>query len=150
MQQTANEFFGNTETDRAYFAGLFDGEGCISVAMLKDRSCRIAIRITMTDRPTIQWLKKTFGGYISPLKARPRCKAAYEWRLLNQQARSVLSATVPFLKLKKEKALKFIELASLVYFQTQKRLHREKGRIPKLTDAELQEKLNLINEVRAA
>jgi hypothetical protein len=135
--------------DLAYFAGLFDGEGCISAALLKDMSCRIQIRITMTDRPTIEWVGNTFGGYISNLKKKAGCKPAYEWRALNQRAGFILKSALPFLKLKKEKAIKFIELTELIHSQTEARLHREKGRIRKNTAIELLEKSALISEVRA-
>ena len=62
------------ETDRAYIAGLFDGEGSIYFAKRKEKkkkhngkghrysmSQRISMEITMTDKSVIHWVHEILG-----------------------------------------------------------------------------------------
>ena len=62
------------ETDRAYIAGLFDGEGSIYYKKVKEKKkkhkgpgyreayCwRISMEITMTDRSVIEWVHEVLG-----------------------------------------------------------------------------------------
>ena len=52
----------------AYFAGLFDGEGCINVSEVKPKPGRrsptfqILAQVSMTDRRSLNLLLKSFGG----------------------------------------------------------------------------------------
>ena len=60
-----------TETEKAYIAGLFDGEGCVTCKQKKtkrkDRGGKIynqwyiRCEISMTDRGVIEWLYRTLG-----------------------------------------------------------------------------------------
>ena len=64
------------ETDRAYIAGLFDGEGSIYYKKVKEKkkkhkesnqgyryanAWRISMEITMTDRSVIEWVHEVLG-----------------------------------------------------------------------------------------
>ena len=62
------------ETDKAYIAGLFDGEGSIYFAKRPEKkkkhkgkgyrisnSQRISMEITMTDRSVLQWVHEVLG-----------------------------------------------------------------------------------------
>ena len=62
------------ETDRAYIAGLFDGEGSIYFAKRPEKkkkhkgkgyrisnSQRISMEITMTDKSVLQWVHEVLG-----------------------------------------------------------------------------------------
>ena len=62
------------ETDRAYIAGLFDGEGSIYFAKRPEKkkkhngegyrvsnSQRISMEITMTDQSVVRWVHETLG-----------------------------------------------------------------------------------------
>ena len=63
-----------SNTDAAYIAGLFDGEGCVQVKRYKEKkkkhkgpgyrtaNCvRISMEIAMTDQDVIQWVHETLG-----------------------------------------------------------------------------------------
>ena len=60
-----------TETEKAYIAGLFDGEGCVTCKQRKtkrnDRGGKvynqwyIRCEIAMTDRGVIEWIHRTLG-----------------------------------------------------------------------------------------
>ena len=68
------------ETDRAYIAGLFDGEGSIYYVKRKEKKkkhkgsgyretyCwRISMEITMTDRSVLEWVHEVLGcGTFNP------------------------------------------------------------------------------------
>ena len=57
-----------SDTDKAYIAGLFDGEGSIDFTKRKEKKrsgtydCRrISMEVTMTDRSVILWLHEVLG-----------------------------------------------------------------------------------------
>ena len=71
------------ETDIAYIAGLFDGEGSIYFAKRKEKkkkhngkgyrtsmSQRISMEITMTDRSVLEWVHEVLG--VGTLNKKPR------------------------------------------------------------------------------
>ena len=89
----------------AWFAGLFEGEGCISPDYQKDKRIisgkptpRYYITITMTDKDVIFRLKDLFGGRIYD---RPPQKEAwkhqYRWFLYEKKkVRVLLAAALPY------------------------------------------------------
>ena len=71
------------DTDKAYIAGLFDGEGSIYFAKRAEKkkkhkgkgyrisnSQRISMEITMTDRSVLQWVHEVLG--VGTLVKKPR------------------------------------------------------------------------------
>lgn len=64
------------DTNAAYAAGLFDGEGCVLV--VKERRpktsnwyYRLVVTIAMSHKPTIEWLATTFNlGVVCPRQPR--------------------------------------------------------------------------------
>jgi len=71
------------DTDKAYIAGLFDGEGSIYFAKRPEKkkkhkgkgyrisnSQRISMEITMTDRSVLQWVHEVLG--VGTLVKKPR------------------------------------------------------------------------------
>ena len=65
------------ETDKAYIAGLFDGEGSIEFTKRKEKktngtySCRrISMEISMTDQSVLMWLHEVLG--VGTLTNKPR------------------------------------------------------------------------------
>ena len=112
-----------TETERAYFAGLFDGEGYVSIRTQQGSAeqaieratksgfgaCRfgLVIGVSMTDYPTIHRLHEKLGGSAvidSKTADHPRWNKAWHWRALGDTATAVLKQLYPYLGLKKKKA----------------------------------------------
>ena len=65
------------ETDKAYIAGLFDGEGSIEFKKRKEKkksgiyNCiRISMEISMTDQSVLMWLHEVLG--VGTLTNKPR------------------------------------------------------------------------------
>lgn len=106
-------------TDLAYFAGLFDGEGCVVVHVNKSTNERrspqhqLLCQVTMADSPVIQSLKDAFDGNVSIRRAKnPLHKTLYQWSVTANKAKVFLEAVQPFLRVKKYEAwlgLEFVE-----------------------------------------
>ncbi len=87
----------------AYMAGLFDGEGCVSVIRRKAKKGCVAdgfsldVRIGMTCLRTLQAIAQAYGGSISPLKrSNPKYRQAWHWYCTGDTAMAVLTRIRPF------------------------------------------------------
>ena len=96
------------EEDLAYAAGFIDGEGCLSVG----KTWKIAISCSNTDKPTIKWLHKNFGGsyYSSKRKRKPNHRTMHTWQIVSLNAYNFCKMIVPYLKIKTEQALLLIAI----------------------------------------
>jgi hypothetical protein len=100
-----------TETDKAYIAGIFDGEGCIgyyNAALTYNHRpgyFHASINVCNTDPRVISWLKEVTGiGKVGLLKMNTtRRRQAYQWQL-GKRAEIVefLQTIRPYLKIKSE------------------------------------------------
>lgn len=112
------------DLDIRYVAGLFDGEGWITVVVKKypDRtSYQLVVGIAMVHRPLIEAIHRQLGGNIyikmpSPSQS-ANTRAGVTWRLTSGPAAAFLEQVVPFLVAKREEA----ELA--IEFQKHIRTH---------------------------
>ena len=73
------------DTDAAYIAGLFDGEGSITYKKYKEKkksgtyNCwRIVMEISMTDQSVLRWLIEVLG--CGTLRKKPRLGHKMQWR----------------------------------------------------------------------
>ena len=112
----------------SYFAGLMDGEGCITIYKRSSKTSRDKIRYTLTITIGIsnewipQWLKFAYGGSIR-MQKRPPKRIMWNWVIEAQQALTFLKMVTPYLNLKRPQA----ELA--IKFQEQKRKGRGSNHI---------------------
>lgn len=94
-----------TEIDKAYAAGIIDGEGSI---MLLERTGAMFGRISvgMSDPEAVFWLKETFDGSIREKvsKSNKRWKTIYMWDVNNQSTVAFCKQILPYLKTKKKQA----------------------------------------------
>ena len=95
------------ETDAAYIAGLFDGEGSI---------LRLSMEITMTDRSVLAWVHEILG--VGTLTDKPRkgkrvdgtpYLKQYRWRCTFRDAYYVCCVIWPWSHTKLEKVQQVIE-----------------------------------------
>lgn len=102
--------------DYIYFAGLFDGEGCIA----KNSKLRqiIYLQVVMVDRIIIDWLLNKFGGCYYLFNKRNRGineKPTHHWKLTNvDKIIPLLENIIPYLILKKNRAILALQLCYLV------------------------------------
>lgn len=69
-----------------YSAGLFDGEGCVSVHRVRGKCREIRCRIKMCHYPTIRGLQSRWGGYVSYSPGAGRRRATWEWGVSGKEA----------------------------------------------------------------
>lgn len=99
-----------TEIEKAYIAGLFDGEGNVAVHRYKASKngafyLRISARITNTDRRPLDWLQSVLGyGCVFEQKRNNMTgrKPAYSFQVMNSKGAEFLQQILPYLKIKGE------------------------------------------------
>ncbi len=94
-----------TQTELAYAAGLFDGEGCINIYHHRAREEGplyevLRITVAMTSRTTVEWLGATFGGPIHSKPSTPKHRELWVWALNAKKAGRFLQLIRPYLKTK--------------------------------------------------
>ena len=119
-----------SESDIAYIAGLFDGEGSINIKRSPERkkkhngkpghrisnSMRISMEITMTDESVLRWLHEVLGvGSFTKKPRKGRRKDGtkylmqYRWRCTFRDAYYVCCLLWPFAHTKLPKIQQVIE-----------------------------------------
>lgn len=95
------------EKELAYIAGFFDGEGCITT-----NKQYILINASNAYREPLEFIEKVFGGYVSEYQPKnKRYKKSYRWIAQGKSALIVLEFLLPYLIVKKERAVLAIESA---------------------------------------
>lgn len=107
------------ETELAYVAGLFDGEGSVTFGQYKaggadsKRYPRLMVRITNNDQAVLLWVKDLFGmGRVQckgPSKARIPT-IGYDFVVVTASAVKFLDLIRPYVKIKAENADKKVDL----------------------------------------
>jgi len=96
------------EIDKAYLAGIIDGEGCIQlVKKSNNHSFDARLSITNTNQDLLDWIYKRIGGLYyknSWTYKQPTWKERHDLIFTNQKARSILHTVLPYLVIKKPQA----------------------------------------------
>ena len=106
-----------TREERAYIAGLVDGDGCLRIAFVGPRKQYQypMFLIGMTHEGVLLWLRsKLETGTLklnnhTSLKRNPRWKPQWTVRLHGRRAQLLCQALLPYLKVKREQAECIIE-----------------------------------------
>lgn len=91
----------------AYFAGLFDGEGYITVNVPKDKNSAVLYTgLGSTDFSVLELLRRTFGGCLTAVRISSKVsrKPSREWKITNDGAANFLRIVYPYLRIKKHQA----------------------------------------------
>lgn len=115
-----------TKEDIIWFAGLFDGEGCISIERHRPRAksgersmkYRLKVRVNMAHIDTMERIHKTFGGSLGIRKRYSKRREANQgcWSITSDKAIDLLKVLYPYLftkKLDADLAMEFGELLKL-------------------------------------
>lgn len=112
-----------TETEKAYLAGFFDGDGCVNIAVRQGKNALnpshyLQVIFSQCDQPFLErWCQK-LGMGTTHKNARPAnpaitaTKELWHWRLYDRQAESILRMMLPYLDIKHgqaEIAIKFMD-----------------------------------------
>jgi hypothetical protein len=131
--------FGETVEERAYIAGLLDGEGCIHIkrqprrAGAKERieyGLRVTIEMTKSES-LFTGLAKRFGGSIHFRRRSKSNLVQWAWIMTGKTARAFLESIGPFVRIKKlevSKALEFQQMLDAKPHQQQKRTPNDERR----------------------
>ena len=93
----------------AYIAGLLDGEGCIQI---NGDKYSMNINIRNTVKAPLEFVEGILGGSIHSYLPK-RGYICYTWRLCGAKAAIVLGFLLPYLIIKKERAILAIEFVSV-------------------------------------
>lgn len=101
-----------TNTEKAYLAGLFDGEGCIYITApplnQRDTKYQLLVHISNNYRPIIDELHERYGGTIQRVvTARKNVNFTLHFR--SRKAAELLRLMLPYLRIKKEQAVLALE-----------------------------------------
>ncbi len=106
------------ETDLAYFAGIFDGEGTVTLAKTQISSPKqrltyqVRVQVVSTDEWLCQQLRFSFGGTVMPHRVTEgNHKPAFRWLATRMVAKRFMLGILPFTHLKRQRielALKFL------------------------------------------
>jgi hypothetical protein len=105
-----------TETQKAYLAGLIDGEGCITI-IGHNGSGAASVIINMTAKDLIYyWHGVTGLGsiYENKHENKPNWRPTYQWQIRSRQACDFLKEIYDYLILKKDQADIVFEFMALV------------------------------------
>ena len=106
------------DIDLSYYAGLFDGEGCISINHHKPQRGRrteqhtLRCHVAMNNQDLIYSLKEHFKGNVKfseKSKKNPHWHDIWTWTVESNQALAFLQTIYPFLRLKQPEAILAIE-----------------------------------------
>lgn len=102
---------GKSKALLAYTAGLFDGEGYITILRagihksLINPTHILAVGMSLTDKPTIERLKEQFGGsVVLDPRIYPNRRQVFMWRMSGPSAVDFLRGVYPFLRIKHPQA----------------------------------------------
>lgn len=98
-----------SEVDAAYLAGLIDADGTIGLYRKKRNGAPcyvLTLGISNTRNDLLAWVQRTTSaGFIVTQKRETAThKAAYQWLAHNRVAWSVLQQTMPYMRVKEDRA----------------------------------------------
>ncbi len=121
------------ETDKAYLAGLVDGEGSIIIRKNLGngniRGLSLIVQVALSNLEVLEWAKTLYGGTINVYKDKRDVdwKDIAHWHISSRQAMALLLDIKPYMHVKADEAQIAIE------FQGSKSSRRTRG----LTDEEV-------------
>jgi hypothetical protein len=109
------------DSEKAYAAGFFDGEGHITIAaktVVGARGLCYTMRVgaTQNDIAPLFWLRDRWGGSINPVRRRTTSgNTTYVWMCFTHGAVAFLRDVLPYLQVKKERALVALRFQASVF-----------------------------------
>ena len=140
-------FDAYSATDLAYFAGIVDGEGTVTVLSSVNpktgtRSVSCRLMVPNTYQPLIVWLAETFGGRVSHY-GKPRSekhKQVYMWYVSAKRSVQLCELILPYLKVKRRHAEIVVAISHL--------RHHYSSRGRAVSDAVSEARVPLLAEIR--
>jgi len=87
------------ELDKAWMAGIFEGEGSIEIRKQTKRNwTTLTVAITSTDMELIEPFHKEFNGNIIWYAMKGNRKQAYRWSIWSNNAKTFLELMLPYFR----------------------------------------------------
>lgn len=101
-----------SQTQKAYIAGFFDGEGSVRIERSKTthgngaegHRYRLVTSIASTDKSVLTFIQSLYGGNVRSREGKGNQRDWYEYLLVNEHANTFLIDLLPYLIVKKERA----------------------------------------------
>lgn len=90
-----------TEQELAYFAGIIDGEGCISFRIEWSGKYLLRIHFSHTSKELIDWMIKRFPSRYWLKKTPSNWRQRYDWLLNTSVQDAILPRILPYMVVKK-------------------------------------------------
>jgi hypothetical protein len=92
----------NNLSDLAYCAGVFDGEGCVTLTRDKELTYRLRLKITSTEYSVLAWIQEHFGGtIILSRKETDNNKESWDWYCKTEDQIVFLFGILPYTIIKR-------------------------------------------------
>jgi hypothetical protein len=115
-----------TEAEKAYAAGLFDGEGSIIIDKpRRGKGHTLMVTLALREPAAVTWLQECWPGSLRPATRRPKTGEAFicwYWRRDTSAAAVFLRDILPYLLVKQAQAQLAIEFQSHKSFKYGRRL----------------------------
>lgn len=110
-----------SETQKAYFAGFFDGEGCIHIAKKEKQpdgeylEYQLQVDYTNTNKEVMNYIVSFFAGTLIKRNGVNFNQRPYwHWKIYSRSAKIFLKTILPYLIVKRAEANKAIEFQDLM------------------------------------
>ncbi len=137
----------------SYLAGIIDGEGYVGVMKrkryddLSKKHYQAVIKVIMTDKELITWLKESFGGSFEVRKFDNfKWKTSYGWTMRGQKTKPILEKVLPYLRVKKQQAIYCLQLLKIQ--EKIKRFRKIDGTFLTHTEEDLSKIIDIYSEMR--
>ena len=124
------------DTDVAYIAGLFDGEGHVSITWTYRKSGRdpkLCVKLSNTYLPVILKIQDMFGGTIySPVPTEEHYLQVFHLSFNVSESKVFLKTLMPFLVIKYEQAYWALKFSDTVYRRGRKKVTEEEHKLRNL------------------
>jgi len=94
----------------SYLAGIFDGEGCVSITKKKPRleeihsQYEVYLSVAMCDEAVPRFFQNVFGGSLQkrPIRDnRPRTRPIWQWSICSRKCLVIMKELLPYVLIKR-------------------------------------------------
>lgn len=88
------------QTDLAYFAGFFDGEGSVMLTLNKSGGLSVGVSCSQNTKTVMDMFERSFGGHVYSYVPKGRKRTIFQWRANGLVAIEFLKLVRPWLLIK--------------------------------------------------
>lgn len=107
-----------SDTEKAYIAGLFDGEGCVGAgykrmarAVRPESRMRFTVSISNGNLACLEFVRERYGGHINTSVRRETGRPFYHWVCAAYRSLPLLHDILPYLIIKRDHAVAALFIA---------------------------------------